>query len=93
MDSDDEDYSADLTNPHGIKIDVKSEGITMDFKEAYKGSGGIYREAKHNFYPQQLFDPNLASTDLFLVTRIRTGKSFPGTGRQSETNWNLWICG
>ena len=74
IDAGDMDYSSDLTNPNGIKIDVKMEGIKIDFKEEYDGSGGIMRQAKHNFYPRQLFDPNLATTDLFLVTRLRTGR-------------------
>ena len=93
IDADDIDYSADLTNPHGIKIDVKSEGITIGFQEVYGGSGAVPRQAKHNFYPRQLLDPNLKSTDLFLVTRIQTGDSFPGSGRGSEKRWNLWVCG
>ena len=93
IDAEDIDYSADLTSPKGIKIDVKMEGITMDFQEEYIGSGEIYRQAKHNFYPRQLFDPKLATTDLFLVTRLRTGDQFPGSGRSNEKRWKLWICG
>ena len=93
IDASDVDYSADLINLHGIKIDVKSEGIKFAFQEAYEGSGGIPRQAKHNFYPRQLFDPNLKSTDLFLVTRIQTGDAFPGSGWRSEKRWNLWVCG
>ncbi len=93
IDPDDIDYSADLTSPHGIKIDVKSEGIKFDFQEIYEGTGGVPREAKHNFYPRQLFDHNLESTDLFVVTRIQTGDMFPGSGQRSEKRWNLWICG
>lgn len=53
IDSDDIDYSADLTSPHGVKIDVKSEGVKFDFQQVYEGSGGVPREAKHNFYPLQ----------------------------------------
>jgi len=87
------DFSADLINPNGLKIDVKMEGITIDFQEEYIGSGQIYRQAKHNFYPRQLFDPNLKTTDLFLVTRLRTGNTFPGSGRSNETQWKLWVCG
>ena len=93
IDAEDIDYSADLTNPHGIKIDVKMEGIKIDFQEEYIGSGNIYRQAKHNFYPRQLFDPKLETTDLFLVTRLKTGANFPGSGRSNEKNWKLWICG
>ena len=93
IDAEDVDYSADLTSPNGIKIDVKMEGISIDFQEAYIGSGDIYRQAKHNFYPRQLFDPKLSTTDLFLVTRLRTGDTFPGSGRSNEKKWKLWICG
>lgn len=93
IDAEDVDYSADLTSPNGIKIDVKMEGISIDFQEEYIGSGEIYRQAKHNFYPRQLFDPKLSSTDLFLVTRLRTGDSFPGSGRSNEKKWKLWVCG
>ena len=93
IDDVDIDYSADLTSPNGIKIDVKMEGITIAFQEEYIGTGDIYRQAKHNFYPRQLFDPKLATTDLFLVTRLRTGDVFPGSGRSNEKKWKLWVCG
>ena len=93
IDAEDIDYAADLTSPNGIKIDVKMEGITVDFQEEYLGSGKIYRQAKHNFYARQLFDPKLATTDLFLVTRLRTGDVFPGSGRSNEKRWKLWVCG
>ena len=87
------DYSADLVSPHGVKIDVKTETVSIDFQEAYEGSGGVMRQAKHNFYPRQLYDPNLAKTNAFLVTRIRTGDGFPGRGFATEKRWKLWLCG
>ena len=93
IDADDVDYSSDLTNPNGVKIDVKMEGITIDFQEEYEGSGNVPRQAKHNFFARQLFDPNLKTTDLFLVTRLRTGDKFPGSGRANEKKWKLWVCG
>lgn len=93
FDPDNSDYSADMINPHGLRIDIKTEGVKFDFKEEYVGSGQIPRQAKHNFHPRQLYDPNLAATDLFLVTRLRTGDRFPGTGRATEKRWSLWVCG
>ena len=78
------DYSADLVNSHGVKIDVKTEATSFDFQEAYEGSGGVMRQTKHNFYPRQLYDPKLAKTDAFLVARIRTGDKFPGGGLPTE---------
>lgn len=93
FDPDNSDYSADMVSPHGLKIDIKTEGVKFDFQEEYVGSGQISRQAKHNFYPRQLYDPNLMTTDLFLVTRLRTGDTFPGTGRPTEKRWSLWICG
>lgn len=93
FDPDNSDYSADMVNPHGLRIDIKTEGVKFDFQEEYVGSGQIPRQAKHNFHPRQLYDPNLAKTDLFLVTRLRTGDRFPGTGRPTEKRWSLWVCG
>ena len=92
-DGDDSDYSADLITPSGITIDVKTEGINFDFQEEYAGSGGVMRQAKHNFHPRQLYDPNLAKTDIFLVVRMRTGGKFPGSGMRTEKKWKMWICG
>ena len=86
-------HSADLASPRGVGIDVKTEATSFDFQEEYEGSGGVMRQAKHNFYPRQLYDPKLAKTDAFLVTRIRTGDEFPGSGISTERRWKLWICG
>ena len=85
--------ASDLTNPNGVIMDVKMENITIDFQEEYDGSGGIPRQAKHNFFPRQLYDPKLAKTDLFIVTRLRSGDTFPGSGRANEKKWKLWVCG
>lgn len=89
----DSDLAADLTNPHGLKMDVKTENIDIEFQTEYAGSGDIMRSAKHNFHARQLFDPNLKSTDLYIITRLRTGNKFPGTGSAAEKRWRLWICG
>ncbi len=56
FDPDNSDYSADMVNPHGLKIDIKTEGVRFDFQEEYVGSGQIPRQAKHNFHPRQLYD-------------------------------------
>lgn len=45
----DQSKGFDLILPSGIKVDVKCRGGTLPFKEKYLGSGGIDREAKHNF--------------------------------------------
>ena len=87
------DFSSDLTTPNGIRIDVKTEGASFDFQKEYAGSGGVMRQAKHNFHPRQLYDPNLAGTDAFLVVRMRTGDTFPGSGSSREKRWKMWVCG
>ena len=93
IDSPNNDLSADLTNANGIKIDVKNETVKFEFQEHYMGTGDILRQAKHNFFPRQLYDTKLNSTDIFLVTRLRTGDTFPGSGRLNESRWKLWVCG
>lgn len=93
IESDDPDLAADLINSHGLKMDVKTENIDIEFKTEYAGSGGIMRGTKHNFYARQLFDPNLKSTDLYIITRLQTSAKFPGTGSPNEKRWRLWICG
>lgn len=93
IEDDDLDLAADLINPHGLKMDVKTENVDIAFKTEYVGSGGIMRGTKHNFYARQLFDPNLRSTDLYIVTRLQTSANFPGTGSANEKRWRLWICG
>ena len=90
---DNQPLHTDMKNQHGVIMDIKMEGITIAFQEEYGGSGGVKREAKHNFYARQLHDPNLQATDIFINTRFRTGDTFPGSGRRNETKWVLWICG
>ena len=90
---DNQPLHTDMKNQHGVIMDIKMEGITIAFQEEYGGSGGIKREAKHNFYARQLYDPNLRATDIFINTRFRTGDTFPGSGRSNEKKWVLWVCG
>lgn len=87
----------DLLVPSGVKVDIKCRGGTLPFKENYMGSGGLEREAKHNFFARQLVDERL-DTDIYLMTHLETpqpvskGKTpLPGTLRQRK--WILYVCG
>ncbi len=85
----------DLFLPSGIKVDVKCRGGVMPFREEYESSDGIAREAKHNFFARQIFDPML-NTDIYLMTHLETpngkvGRGLPGTKRQRK--WVLYVCG
>jgi hypothetical protein len=81
----------------GVKADVKCRGGTLPFSELYEGSGGIKREAKHNFFARQIWDVRL-DTDIYIMTHLETPKlemgektALPGTDRQRK--WNLYVCG
>lgn len=87
----------DLILQSGVKIDIKCRGGSLPFQELYDGSGGIKREAKHNFFARQIWDERL-DTDIYLMTHLETPKppsgqktALPGTPRQRK--WNLYICG
>jgi len=87
----------DLLLSSGIKVDIKCRGGTLPFKENYSGSGGLEREAKHNFFARQLVDERL-DTDIYLMTHLETPKPeakgktpLPGTPRQRK--WILYVCG
>jgi hypothetical protein len=87
----------DLLLPPGVKVDIKCRGGTLPFKENYVGSGGLEREAKHNFFARQLVDARL-ETDIYLMTHLETPKPMtrgktplPGTPRQRK--WILYVCG
>ena len=83
----------DIVNNNGVRMDAKCRSGTLPFKELYEGSGGILREAKHNFYARQVFDPRL-DTDIYLMTHLRVPHNktpLPGTPRQ--INWQLYVCG
>ena len=93
----DQDKGFDLILPSGIKVDIKCRGGSLPFQELYNGSGGIKREAKHNFFARQIWDERL-DTDIYLMTHLETPKppkgqktALPGTLRQRK--WNLYICG
>ncbi len=87
----------DLILPSGVKVDVKCRGGTLPFQELYDGSGGIKREAKHNFFARQIWDERL-DADIYFMTHLETPKppkgkktALPGTLRQRK--WNLYLCG
>ncbi len=87
----------DIILPSGVKIDVKCRGGSLPFQELYDGSGGIKREAKHNFFARQIWDERL-DADIYLMTHLETPKppkgkktALPGTERQRK--WNLYVCG
>lgn len=82
----------DIILPNGIKLDVKCRGGTLPFREEYEGSDGVAREAKHNFFARQVYDPTL-DTDVYLMTHLETpaNRELPGTSRQRK--WVLYVCG
>lgn len=87
----------DIVLSSGVKVDVKCRGGSLPFQELYEGSGGLKREAKHNFFARQIWD-NRLDADLYLMTHLETPKppkgqktALPGTLRQRK--WNLYICG
>lgn len=87
----------DIKLPSGIKVDVKCRGGTLPFQELYEGSGGIKREAKHNFFARQIWNKRL-DADVYLMTHLETPKppkgkktALPGTPRQRK--WKLYVCG
>lgn len=87
----------DLLLPSKVKVDIKCRGGTLPFRENYIGSGGLEREAKHNFFARQLTDARL-DTDIYLMTHLETPKpamkgktALPGTPRQRK--WILYVCG
>lgn len=87
----------DLLLASKVKVDIKCRGGTLPFRENYIGSGGLEREAKHNFFARQLADTRL-DTDIYLMTHLETPKSttkgktaLPGTPRQRK--WILYVCG
>jgi len=82
----------DLLLPSGIKVDVKCRGGSLPFKEEYKSSDGIAREAKHNFFARQMHDERL-DADIYVMTHLETPskRNLPGTTRQRK--WILYICG
>ncbi len=87
----------DIKIPSGIKLDVKCRGGTKPFQERYEGGGGLYREAKHNFWARQIWDDRL-DADIYLMTHLETPKpptnkktALPGT--QKQRKWTLYVCG
>lgn len=82
----------DILLPTGIKLDVKCRGGALPFKEEYESDDGIVREAKHNFFARQVYDPAL-DADIYLMTHLETPskRELPGTRRQRK--WVLYICG
>src|SRR3989344_8242864 len=82
----------DILLPSGIKVDVKCRGGSLPFKEAYESDDGIVREAKHNFFARQMYDPRL-DTEIYLMTHLETPskRELPGTKRQRK--WVLYVCG
>ncbi len=92
-----QDKGFDLLLQSGIKVDIKCRGGSLPFQELYIGSGGIKREAKHNFFARQVWDTRL-DADIYLMTHLETPKpkkgqktALPGTEKQRK--WNLYICG
>lgn len=92
VNEEDHPVTYDLMLPSGVKVDIKCRGGTLPFKEEYLSSDGIPREAKHNFFARQVYDPDL-ETDLYLMTHLETpnNRILPGTKRQRK--WNLYVCG
>jgi hypothetical protein len=91
------DEGFDLSLPSGVKVDIKCRGGTLPFKEEYEGSGGFKREAKHNFFANQVYSDKL-ETDIYILTHLETPKAprgsktaLPGTLRQKK--WKLYVCG
>jgi hypothetical protein len=82
----------DILLPSGVKLDVKCRGGTLPFREMYLSGDGIPREAKHNFFARQIYDPSL-DTDIYLLTHLETpsDRGLPGTTRQRK--WKLYVCG
>lgn len=82
----------DVLLPSGVKVDVKCRSGTKPFKETYESNDGIVREAKHNFFARQVYDPTL-DADIYLMAHLRTPakRTLPGTNRQRS--WVLFICG
>lgn len=90
--SSDDPLGHDLILKSGIKVDLKCRGGTLPFKELYISDDGVPREAKHNFFARQLYDPKL-DTDIYLMTHLETPstRTLPGTARQKK--WKLYVCG
>ena len=93
----DQSKGVDIVLESGVKVDVKCRGGSLPFQELYGGSGGLNREAKHNFFARQIWDGRL-DADIYLMTHLETPKpptgektALPGTLRQRK--WNLYICG
>ena len=87
----------DIKLPSGVKVDVKCRGGVFPFQESYNGSGGLPREAKHNFFARQIWDERL-DADIYIMTHLETPKppvgektALPGTDKQRK--WNLYVCG
>jgi hypothetical protein len=91
------EFGWDIELPLGVKADIKCRGGTLPFQEFYEGTGGIKREAKHNFFARQIHDVRL-NTDIYIMVHLETPKLIkgekallPGTLRQKK--WKLYICG
>ncbi len=82
----------DILLPSGLKLDIKCRGGDLPFKELYVGEDEIGREAKHNFFARQIFDPKL-DADIYLMTHLEhpSNPALPGTTRQKK--WILYLCG
>ncbi len=92
INSSDHPVGYDILLPSGVKVDVKCRGGALPFKEEYVSSDGIPREAKHNFFARQIYDPRL-DADIYLMTHLETPtkRDLPGTPRQKK--WILYVCG
>lgn len=89
---DNQSYAFDLENEQKIKIDVKCRGGEQPFREEYMGGDGLPREAKHNLYARQVYDPTL-DTDIYLMTHLEHPIDAVLPGRPRQRKWKLYICG
>ena len=87
----------DILLSSSVKVDVKCRGGTKPFQEKYVGSGGLEREAKHNFFARQVWNDKL-DTDIYVMVHLECPKAprgkktaLPGTLRQRK--WKLYIGG
>ena len=66
--TEEENLGIDILLPSGVRVDVKCRGGVRPFQEEYEGTGGVLREAKHNFFARQVWDPRL-ETDIYITDR------------------------
>jgi len=82
----------DVLLPSGVRMDVKCRGGERPFRLTYDSPDGVPREAKHNLFARQVYNPSL-ETDVYLFVHLQTPKRSKGPGTARQRNWRAFVCG